>query len=489
MRRALPGLLLILLSVVAAGTLAATPIPAGAQPAPTPTLGTPTAATPSATTIPSATATATPSPTRTISPTATPAASMRPDACEPNDTDAQACALLLDTVSGPFTFVPETDRDVYVLDLPDDPAIQTVVTVRATAGLDLFLSARQGPTLLASGAISLTLAPAIHGPVLLRVENRDPRPSAGESYRIEVRREIAPRAAGMVDLTGAPDALENNWSFATAATIAVGVVYDLTLVCPEARPDACPGGDHDYLRVPVKAGVAYRIATFDLDPGVDTVVEVFWQHQDRPVAGNDDYAPGGLLSALTWVAPADGLADIRVAPRNGGLTPQLVSPTHAAYRFVVAPVASELARKLEPTLRQQANIPTPTATAAASAAGGGSAAGTSGGTGTSAGVPGSQEQIASGAAIITRATVLRHEPRPDSTALADLPAETRVAVRGPVRGLWVSIAADASILPGWVLWSDLRRIDANAPLPTSTGVVQASAVPAGAAPVQQPSAA
>lgn len=366
MRRTLPGLLLILLSIVAAGTLAATPIPAGAQPEATPILAEPTVVTPLVTTVPRATDESASPTARSASATATPAASMRPDACEPNDTDAHPCALPLDAVSGPFTFVPEADRDVYLLDLPDDPAIQTVVTVRATAGLDLFLSARQGPTLLASGAISLTLAPAIHGPVLLRVENRDPRPSAGESYRIEVRREIAPRATGTMDLTGAPDALENNWSFATAATIAVGVVYDLTLVCPEQRADACPGGDHDYLRVPVKAGVAYRIATFDLDPGVDTVVEVFWQRQDRPVAGNDDYAPGGLLSALTWVAPGDGLADIRVAPRNGGLMPQLVEATHAAYRFVVAPVASKLARKLEPTLRQQANIPTTTATVAAS---------------------------------------------------------------------------------------------------------------------------
>jgi hypothetical protein len=77
--------------------------------------------------------------------------------------------------------------------------------------------------------------------VVLRVENRDPRLAAGESYRIEVRRSIVPPNTDPADASHA-DPLESNWSFATAAP--VGVVYDLTLVCPEARPDACPGGDH-----------------------------------------------------------------------------------------------------------------------------------------------------------------------------------------------------------------------------------------------------
>src|SRR5690349_10099057 len=65
-----------------------------------------------------------------------------------------------------------------------------------------------------------------------------------------------------------PDALEDNWSPATAAPIAVGVVYDLNFVCPVVW--GCAGGDHDYLRLPVKRGLRYLIATFDLGPGADT---------------------------------------------------------------------------------------------------------------------------------------------------------------------------------------------------------------------------
>ena len=432
-------------------------------------------------------------------PVATPVVSSRPDTCEPNDAAEQACALPLDSVSGPFTFVPEEDRDFFQLDLPEEASIETLVTVRATDGLDLVVSAFQGPSLVASGTYSLTLAPEVFGRVVLRVENRDPRLAVGESYRIEVRRSIVPPSADPAAASSA-DPLENNWSFATAAPVAVGVVYDLTLVCPEARPGACPGGDHDHLLVPVKAGVSYLLATFDLDPGVDTVLELFWGSTDLPAVGNDDYGPGGMLSALTWTAPADGLLGVRVAPRNGGLSVQLVEGADARYRFVVAPLASELAAKLTTTLGQQANLPTPTATTpvrpAPPTSGGGGGSSSSGGGATSGGAASTgagpargsaQEEIAAGPAIIVRETVLRREPRENSTALATLAPETPVTVRGPVRGLWVSVESTTSILPGWVLWSELQRVGAavsdTASPSSSTGAsptATTTAEPAGA---------
>jgi hypothetical protein len=398
-------------------------------------------------------------PAETVSTTATntSAASSEPDACEPNDVPARACALPLDAVSGPFTIVPESDQDFFALDLPQEPSIQTVITVRATDGLDLALSARQENRLVASGAYSLTLNPDVAGPVVLRVENRDPRSTAGEQYRIEVRREIVPpiQAEGETADALAPDVLENNWSVDTATPIAVGVVYNLTFACPDPRPNACPGGDHDYLLVPVKSGVRYLVATFDLDLGVDTVVELFWGSTTTTAAANDDYAPGGPLSALSWRAPTDGLLVVRVAPRNGGLAQNLAEAENG-YRFAVAPEASELARKLLATIRQQANVPTPTPTltaapssAGAPATGGGDNAGVS---------AAAQESIAAGPALIVTETVLRREPRDGATALATLAPETSVTVRGPVSGLWVSVESEASILPGWVRWSDLRRV-------------------------------
>jgi len=471
MKHTLPALLLTVLIVAVVGALALTPTLAVAQLEATPILGPPAVVTPLMTTEPgSEDGAAQPFPEEPelpgaadVTPTATALVSTRPDSCEPNDTPEQPCDLPLDAVSGPFTFVPEGDRDFFRLDLPQEASIQTIVTVRATQGLDLVLSARQGSALLASGTFSLTLEPTVQGLVLLRVENRDPRLAAGESYRIEVRRSIAPPSTTPAAASSA-DALENNWSFVTAAPIAVGVVYDLTFVCPETRPNACPGGDHDHLLVPVKAGVAYLIATFDLDPGVDPVIELFWNQTTTSVMGNDDYAPGGMLAALRWTAPSDGLLGVRVAPRNGGLPQQLAKATKAGYRFAIAPEASELATKLAATIRQQANVPTPTATPANAASSAGTGGTTGGGAATVGGgsSPGAQESIAAGPALIVHKTVLRHEPNERATMLATLAPEARVTVRGPVSGLWVSVESEASILPGWVRWSDLRRDTATA---------------------------
>jgi len=459
----LPLLLLLTAGAVALLT-AISPQVAGAQLEPTPILGEPVVVTPLVTSAPAPELPPPPAPPATASPSGDQPvqAAVEPDTCEPNDAAARACALPLDAVSGPFTIVPEADQDFYLLDLSQEASIQTVITVRATSGLDLALAARQGETLIASGAFSLTLPAEVAGPVVLRVENRDPRPAAGEQYRIEVRREIvppSPTAEGENQLE--PDALENNWSFETAAAVAVGVVYDLSFACPDPRPDACPGGDHDYLLVPVKAGAGYLITTFDLDPGVDTVVELFWATTTSASVGNDDYAPGGTLSALRWVAPADGLLGVRVAPRNGGL-PLHLTEAKTSYRFAVAPLAGELARKLEAIIRQQANVPTPTPTAAPLAAGatGTSGSGAAGGSSASSAAGGAvaQESIAAGPAIISSETVLRREPNERAAALATLAPETRVAVRGPVSGLWVSVESEASILPGWVRASDLRRL-------------------------------
>lgn len=469
--------LLILATVLASVIASTAPLPARAQDEPTPLLGSPVVVTPLIT--PAASSEAAPalptqgpgsSSTGATEPTAQRAATT-PDACEPNDTPAQACPLPLDTVSGPFTIVPEGEQDFYRLELPQEASIQTLITVRSTQGLDLVLSAQQGDSLVASGTFSLTLAPTIVGPVVLRVENRDPRPAAGEQYRVEVRRGIVTptRPESEQQSTSAPDILENNWSFDTATAVAVGLVYDLTFACPDPRPDACPGGDHDYLLVPVKAGVAYLIATFDLDPGVDSVIELFWGSTATAIAGSDDYAPGGALSALHWTAPSDGLLGIRIAPRNGGLHQQL--PTaKTGYRFAVAPVAGELARKLEELIRAQANVPRPTPTAAPVAAPAGSTTG--GGSGSGAGAPAApppsgggvvQENIAAGPAIIIRETMLRRDPNERATALATLAPETQVSVRGPVSGLWVSVESEASILPGWVRWSDLQRVTSPSP--------------------------
>jgi hypothetical protein len=433
-----------------------------------------------------------PSPT-----TAAPQATVRPtsvsnagqaDACEPNDTPSQACQLPLDGISGPFTIVPAADQDFYAVEIPTDPAIQTVVMLRASTGLDLRLTAQQTSTVLASGTLSVTIPLTISGRVILQVAEQGVADTTTERYRIDVRRELTPAAA---QPTSVGDALENNWSPAMAHPIAVGVVYDLSLVCPETRPDACPGGDHDYLRVPLKGGVPYLVATFDLAPGVDTVIELFWAA--AATIGNDDYAPGGLLSGITFTPPTDGLAIVRIGPRNGGMVAEAVPASPLTYRFALAPLASELATKLTALLQQQAHVPTPTATMRPPpppssggsappppAPGGGSP---SAPTRVPSARPGLQptsavkESIDRGPAIVIRATDLRREPRPDADLVAQLALEQVVELRGPVLGMWVSVDSPTSLLPGWVWGTDLQRLapEAAATLTAQPSMAAASA--------------
>jgi hypothetical protein len=420
-----------------------------------------------------------------------------PDSCEPNDTSATACRLPLDAVSGPFTIVPETDQDWYALDLPNDLALATEVTVRASAGLDLLLTARQESTLLATGTFSLTLPATIRGRVLLRVEHRGATLAATERYRIEVRRVIVPPAETPSSATG--DRLENNWSPATAHPIAIGVVYDLSLVCPETWADACPGGDHDYFRVPLKGGVPYLLATFDLAPGVDTSLDLFWNESLEPVASNDDYAPGGLLAAMRYTPPADGIAIVRIGPRNGGMVAEAVPDSPLTYRLTIAPLASELAGKLTALLQTQANVPSPTPTVRPAApppstgsrpapnppASSGSAPPAQP---TTTMLPRAQatstvkESIDRGAAIVIRTTAFRREPRPDADLIADLAPETVVEVRGPLVGMWVSVTYANSLLPGWIWGTDLQwlRDEVAATLtsqPTSGSPLVGTAMP------------
>ncbi len=305
-----------------------------------------------------------------VEPTASPTAlaDQRPDRCEPDDQPDRACVLPLDAVSGPFTFLPIGDRDYYSVDLGAEPAgLSPVVTVRGTSGLDLYTTiTRAGETqplaVISSPAISTTLAPDLAGWLVLRVENRAPAVPNGQSYSIELRRVLPPSPSipdaqrGQLPLS--PDRLENNWSPATAAPIAVGYVYDLNFVCPV--PWGCAGGDHDYLAVPVKAGVRYLIATFDLGPGVDTVIDLFWGDEQVPVVTNDDARPGAsFLSVLRWVAPSDGTAVIRVGPRTGGANPIVFDKDASSYRFAIVLANSDLGRQLGDRIAEQTGHTTP----------------------------------------------------------------------------------------------------------------------------------
>lgn len=231
-----------------------------------------------------------------------------------------------------------------------------------------------------------------------------------------------------------PDELENNWSPETATPVAVGIIYDLNLVCPVAW--GCEGGDHDYLRLPVKAGLDYLIMTFDLEPGVDTTLDLFWGDQLRPVLSSDDALPGvSFFSALRWVAPGDGDAIVRIAPRTG----RTAIASSGAYRFAAALVESELATQLASYLRNPGDEPR-TATATASS------------------LPTPSTDAPTGHAWVSVAQTMLHEgPDRATAALQTLPAESRVLLLGQSSGHWVRVQPVGGMLPGWVRGGDLTR--------------------------------
>ena len=128
--------------------------------------------------------------------TATPRVSEQPDRCEPNGDRPRACPLSIDTVNGPYTFLPPGDQDYYRLVLDTETRLETTITVRSTADLDLIttITRDDGSALAAisSPAISTTLAADISGGIILRVENRAPNdPTAGRAQQARFRRQAA----------------------------------------------------------------------------------------------------------------------------------------------------------------------------------------------------------------------------------------------------------------------------------------------------------
>ncbi len=445
-------------------------------------------ATPTATAAASATQTqtatlppsATAEPTSTSQPTttATPGANARPDDCEKNNRREDACPIAVDTVNGPFTFIPEGDQDWYRADLGEPNGLQTTVFVRASGKLDLLVSISRDDgtplTAYSSPVISTTLAADISGPIIIRVENRAPDDPVGSSYNIEIRKTLPPaptppsQSGGTIP-TLTPDIAENNWNIATAAPIAVGVIYDLNLTCPVSW--GCSGGDHDYFAVPVKQGGKYLIATFDLGPGVDTTLDLFWGREDVPLTSNDDYGKG-MLSVIRWVAPANGTAIVRVGPRNGGMQQIVDDKESGFYRLAIAVAGTELERQLTERINEQGYLPTPTARPAPVPAGGASAPPAGGAAPRPA--PVVANDAPKGEAIVTaESTVLREAPDQGAVAITTLPQESIVTLLGQVSGTYVRVQPKGGVIPGWVRGADLQSLDRPA-----TGS-SASATPVG----------
>jgi hypothetical protein len=432
--------------------------------------------------------TGTPDPTHTPDPTRTPQptipAGQQDDGCESNEDFDHACTIGLNTTSPPQT-LPPGDQDVFVV--ATGPA-GTPITVHVwQEKLDLvttlYDASFQELGTLASPTISTTLPAEITGPLYLVVHSRSLAPPGDDTYRIEVRRagsgspgpggtwpEFAPTPSG----ASQPDMLENNWTPAVAAPIAQDYSYLLNFICPV--PGQCEGGDHDWLTLPVKAGVTYYVATFDLDPGVDTVLTLYLNDEAHQVAANDDVRPGAPLSALTWTAPHDGQLYVLVAPRAGTFDPVVIERQQRRYRLVVSEQQSRLAQEIQAIVQAQAAIPTATATVSPTHASAGSGKPAAPAPPAPAAppavadrppipdprsptpVPPTPQDAPTGQAVVITTTRLLTGPGDDGADLiATLGVGQRVTLLGQAKGLWVFVETDGTVRPGWVDARDLRR--------------------------------
>jgi hypothetical protein len=239
--------------------------------------------------------------TRTTSSATPTAIGTLPDACEENDRLTQPCALPSEATTSDLNFVDD-NRDVFSVLLKDDR--QYTIRAESDNGIDPFLTLYQAGSLDTSVAanddvqpgssaaeVQITTAGA-EGWYLVQVENKAPGDMRGRTYRLSVRSAARPNEPLPTTTTIAVettqqrgDAFENNYSLETAKYLAWGVPYDLSLRCPE--PDACISGDHDFFRVPVKAGIPFVALTYDLGPGADTTIALY-----KPVPGMIDPATG-----------------------------------------------------------------------------------------------------------------------------------------------------------------------------------------------------
>jgi len=107
---------------------------------------------------------------------------------------------------------------------------------------------------------------------------------------------------------------------AQPATVAVGDVYEPDDAIPRAlslfeqQQHTCyPAGDVDRLSFAVRAGRTYEVRTYNLAPGVDTVLSV-------DVGGlsftNDNVAPGDPASRVVFASPVDGQVTATITHRG-----------------------------------------------------------------------------------------------------------------------------------------------------------------------------
>jgi hypothetical protein len=423
---------------------------------------------------------------------ATPTPTSDADRCEPNDAPTQPCALPLETDNNGLNFRDDavdvfsfllTGGQRYKLRAAGNDLALGVAVSRAGASDKLLVRAEPG----AEGVTEVELQPEQDGWYLVVIEQRAADAPRSAMYTLSVRRSVAlptPEAATPTPLLG--DAYENNYSLETAARLAWGVPYDLSLVCPEAG--ACISGDHDFLLVPIKAQVPFVAATYDLGPGSDTTLALYRPEAGftdpgtglvgwRLVQGSDDLVAGVTLRSQVLLTPdwtGDALLIIAPSPRSEPPVLPAASGPPGRYRLIVGSPALPSVREV---LTAQRDTPTSSATPLPTTANrepsseARTAPLTSAGSIAPQGTPVTaapargqddeeriREQCTAGMAVVRRnnAAFYAAAPADPRRLLATYPQNANIRLLGSCYLGWVKVQPEDSVTPGWMFGPDLR---------------------------------
>ncbi len=437
----------------------------------------------------------------TTLPTAVPVG-YAPDRCEPNDSLIQPCALPTEIETTDLTFVDDA-LDVYSVLLKANRSY--TIRAHSVTGIDPLLTvflagsteqpiAQNDDLAVGSGDSAVQITTTADGWYLIQIENQAPGDMRGRTYSLSIRSSVPLTGSdGGTSSTVAPqpippgDAFENNWRVEDAPRLAWDVPYDLSLVCPELRPGACPSGDHDFFLVPIKAGMPFVALTYDLGPGADTTLALYrptpgatdsstgivgWQL----VQGNDDAVRGRILRSQVILTPnwnGEALLIVAASDRaNPPRVPDALGPS-GRYRLMVgSPFLPGMAQALAAQQESSRNV---AGTGASSAERGVNAAPTPSAPvlgptilPTPAPAAGDAEEIIREECLTGLARVMNPAgarfsaaavPGKDSRILMIYPQESEVTLLGSCYLGWVKVRPTTAVSPGWMYAPDLELLE------------------------------
>lgn len=482
---------------------------------------------------------------------ATPRPTPRPgtvaDACEENDTLTQPCALpsevqttelnFVDDGVDVFSFLFKANRS-YTVRASSSTGIDPVITAYLAGATDQPVAQNDDIQPGTSDA-QVVITTKEDGWYIVKVTNKAPGSMRGRTYTLSARSaargDTATPAAGsdstqtVSQVQSRGDAFENNWSLETAGYLGWAVPYDLSLVCPEEG--ACRDGDHDFFRVPVKQGVPFVAATYDLGPASDTTIAIY-----KPVPGftdpstglsgwqllqhSDDVAPGYTLRSEVQLMPdwtGEALLIVAASDRHDAPTIPATAGPPGRYRLIAGgammPAILEVlqAQQDGPPLATPAPaVSSPTAAPVAAPAAPAAPAPTATPAPIAEAAPTvvaeeteDEEELIREECLTGVATVISPDavfyaaamPKGEDRKLITYPQGTAVELIGSCYGGWVKVRPAGAVTPGYMWAPDLALVEAStAPVTASpeaadgTGTSPAAPAPARTAAPAAPAA-